>query len=66
MKSAAWRANEKHLRSRSGTGSVGVLNGDEMFCIAKGRNVHIVDRGIFYFYMVDERGKMKVAGLGID
>ena len=64
MKSAAW--NEKHLRSSSGIVSVGVLNGDETLCIAKGRNVYIVDRGLFYFYMVDERGKMKVAGLGID
>ena len=66
MKSAAWRANEKQLRSRSGMGDAGVLNGDETFCIAKGRNVYIVDRGIFYFYVVDEGGKMKVAGLGID
>ncbi len=66
MKSAAWRANEKHLRSRSGMGYAGVLNGDETFCIAKGSNVYIVDRGIFYFYVVDEGGKMKVAGLGID
>jgi hypothetical protein len=66
MKSDAWRANEKSLQSRSGMGSVGVLNGDEMFCIAKGRNVYLVDRGIFYFYLVEEGGKMKVAGLGID
>jgi len=66
MKSATWRANEKQLRSRSGMGDAGVLNGDETFCIAKGTNVHIVDRGVFYFYVVDEGGKMKVAGLGID
>jgi len=66
MKSATWRANEKHLRSRSGMGYAGVLNGDETFCIAKGSNVYIVDRGIFYFYVVDEGGKMKVARLGID
>jgi hypothetical protein len=66
MKSATWRANEKHLRSRSGMVYAGVLNGDETFCIAKGTNVYIVDRGIFYFYVVDEGGKMKVAGLGID
>ena len=65
MKSAAWRANE-HLQSRSGMGSAGVLNGHETFCIAKGSNVYIVDRGIFYFYVVDEGGKMKIAGLGIN
>jgi len=66
MKSATWRANEKNLRSRSEIAYAGVLNGDETFCIAKGSNVYIVDRGIFYFYVVDESGKMKVAGLGID
>ncbi len=66
MKSATWRANEKQLRSRSGRGDAGVLNGEKTFCIAEGRNVYIVDRGIFYFYVVDEGGKMKVAGLGID
>ena len=66
MKSAALPSNEKQLRSRSGMESVGVLNGDETFCIAKGSNVYIVDRGIFYFYVVQEGGKMKVAGLGID
>jgi len=66
MKSAAWRANEKYLRSKSGMDYAGVLNGDETLCIAKGSNVYVVDRGIFYFYVVDEAGKMKVAALGID
>ena len=66
MKSATWRANEKNLRRRSEIAYAGVLNGDETLCIAKGSNVYIVDRGIFYFYVVDEGGKMKVAGLGID
>jgi hypothetical protein len=66
MKSAAWRANEKYLRSRNGTDYESVLDGDETLCIAKGNNVYIVDRGIFYFYVVEENGKMKVAALGID
>lgn len=66
MKSATWRANEKHLRSMNGMDDPRVLDGDETLCIAKGNKVYIVDRGIFYFYVVDERGKMKVAGLGID
>lgn len=66
MKSAAWRANEKYLRSISGTDHAGVLNGDETFCVPEGTNVYIVDRGIFYFYVVDEGRKMKVAGFGID
>jgi len=66
MKSATWRANEKYLRSRSGMAYADVLNGDETLCIPKGNNVYIVDRGVFYFYVVEEGGKMKVAGLGID
>jgi hypothetical protein len=66
MKSAAWRANEKNLHSSNGMASEVVLNGEETFCIATGRNVYLVDRGIFYFYIVDEGGKMKIAGLGID
>jgi hypothetical protein len=66
MKSAAWRANEKYLGSRSGMDHSGVLNGDPTFCIPEGTNVHIVDRGIFYFYIMEEGNRMKVAGLGID
>jgi hypothetical protein len=66
MKSEAWRANERYLRSRSGMAHEDVLHGDETFCIAKTNNVYIVDRGIFYFYIVDEGRNMKVAGFGID
>jgi len=66
MKSATWRANEKYLRDRSGTDHAGVLNGDETFCVPQGINVYIVDRGLFYFYVVDEGRKMKVAGFGIE
>jgi hypothetical protein len=44
----------------------GVLNGNPTFCIPEGTNVHIVDRGIFYFYIIEEGNRMKVAGLGID
>lgn len=66
MKSAAWRANEKYLRGRSGMAHAGVLHGDETFCIAKTSNIYIVDRGIFYFYVVDEGHKLKVAGFGIE
>ena len=66
MKSAVWRANEKYLRSRNGTDHAGVLNGIDTFCIAEGTNVYLVDRGIFLFYIVNEGGKMRVAGLGIE
>ena len=44
----------------------GVLQGNETFCIPKTTNVYIVDRGIFYFYVVDEGRKMNVAGFGIE
>ena len=42
------------------------MNGNATFCVPEQVNVYIVDRGIFYFYIVEEGGKMKVAGLGID
>jgi hypothetical protein len=66
MKSPAWRANEKYLRDKSGIDQPTVLKGHETFCIAQTTNVYIVDRGLFYFYVVDEGGRMKVAGFGID
>ena len=66
MKSPAWRANQKYLISISGMDHGGVLNGDATFCIPEKTKVYIVDRGLFYFYVVEEGRKMKVAGLGID
>jgi hypothetical protein len=67
MRSATWQANQKYLiSSRTGMDHSGILNGDPTFCVPKQTNVYIVDRGIFYFYIVEEGGKMKVAGLGID
>jgi len=66
MKSSAWRYNQKHLISRSGMDQPGILNGDETFCVPEQTKVYVIDRGIFYFYIVEERGEMKVAGLGID
>lgn len=66
MKSPAWRANQKYLIASSGMDDGGVLNGDETFCVPQKTKVYIVDRGLFYFYVVEEGRKMKVAGLGID
>jgi hypothetical protein len=66
MKSPAWRENQKYLIARSGTDHGATLNGDATFCVPEKTRVYIVDRGLFYFYLVEERGKMKVAGLGID
>jgi hypothetical protein len=66
MKSPAWRANQKYLMTGSGVDHEGPLNGSETFCIPQKTKVYIVDRGLFYFYLVEEGRKMKVAGLGID
>ena len=66
MKSPAWRTNQKYFISISGMDHGGALNGDETFCVPGKTKVYIVDRGLFYFYVVEEGRKMKVAGLGID
>jgi hypothetical protein len=67
MRSATWQANQKYLISnRTGMDHNGILKGDPTLCVPKQTNVYIVDRGIFYFYIIEEGGKMKVAGLGID
>jgi len=66
MKSAAWRANQKYLITRSGMDHGGSSNGDATFCIPEKTKVYIVDRGVFYFYVVEEGHTMRVAGLGIE
>ena len=66
MKSPAWRANQKDLIASRGMDHGGALNGDATFCVPQQTKVYIVDRGLFYFYVVEEGRKMKVAGLGID
>jgi hypothetical protein len=63
MKSPAWRANQKYLRADV-DGSA--QNGAETFCVPEKDKVYIIDRGLFYFYVVEEGHKMKIAGLGID
>ncbi len=66
MKSPAWRANQNYLIASKGMDHAGALNGDATFCVPQNTKVYIVDRGLFYFYVVEEGRKMKVAGLGID
>jgi hypothetical protein len=66
MRSPTWQANQKYLISRTGMDHSGILNGNPTFCVPEQTNVYIVDRGIFYFYIVEEGDKMRVAGLGID
>jgi hypothetical protein len=66
MNSPAWRANQKYLIARSDMDDGEALNGSETFCVPRTTKVYIVNRGFFYFYLVEEGRKMKVAGLGID
>jgi hypothetical protein len=66
MRSRAWRANNRYLTHRSGYVHAGVDDGSPCLCVPERTKVYIVDRGIFYFYIIEERGRMRVAGLGID
>jgi hypothetical protein len=66
MKSPSWRANQKYLIAGSGMDHGGAQNGNETFCVPEKTKVYIVDRGLFYFYVVEEGRQMKVAGLGIE
>jgi len=65
MNSPTWRANQQYLIAR-GMDQEGALNGNATFCVPQQTKVYIVDRGLFYLYVVEEGRKMKVAGLGID
>ena len=66
MKSQAWRANQKRLIAGSGTGHPDVANGNSTFCISEQTKVYLIDRGMFYFYIIKEGRRMRVAGLGIE
>lgn len=66
MKSPTWLANQKYLVDIRGMGHEYALNGDETFCVPENTRVYIVDRGLFYFYVIEVGHRMKVAGLGID
>jgi hypothetical protein len=66
MRSAAWRAHYKYLTSRGGVTHLGVDSGHPDFCIPENTKYYIVDKGLFYFYIVEEKGKMKVAELAVD
>lgn len=66
MRSAAWRVRNNDRMNRSSTTHPGVSAGDPNFCILETTKVYIVDRGLFYFYIIEEKGKMKIAGLAID
>ena len=66
MRSAAWNANMKYFLSRGGITHLGTGTGHSDLCIPDGQKYFIVDRGLFYFYMIEENGRMKVAELAVD
>jgi hypothetical protein len=65
MRSAAWKANYADLTTRGGITHLGVFSGTPDFCVPENAKYYIVDRGVFYFYMVEDKGKMKVIELGV-
>ena len=66
MRSVAWRANVKNALRREGIGHLGVGTGGEWtLCIPDGVKYYYVDRGLFYFYFVEEKGRMKVVRFGM-
>jgi hypothetical protein len=64
MRSSVWRANAKYLLGKEGIGHLGVGSGHANFCIPDDVKYYNVDRGLFYFYFIEEKGRMKVAGFG--
>ena len=64
MKSVAWRKNSASL-IRQVPDSERITSGRDDFCVPDDVKVYIVDRGLFYFYFVEENGSMKVASLAI-
>ncbi len=65
MRSAAWRANYKYLVNRGGITHFGVRSGHSDLCIPNNVKYYIVSRGVFYFYIVEENGRMKVVELAV-
>lgn len=66
MSSEHWRKNRSYLRERGGDNRIIKTEKDgSHWCTGANENVYVVNAGIFYFYIVEEHGQMKVTGLGI-
>ena len=67
MRSAIWRANIKYLVSvDDGIGHLGVKRGGQWdLCIPDGVTYYFVDRGLFYFFFIEEKDRMKVVRFGL-
>lgn len=64
MNSVAWRENSAYLIDQV-PDSARITTGGPDFCVPEGVKIYRVDRGLFYFYFVEENRSMKVAGFGI-
>lgn len=67
MRSRVWRANIRTIVNREdGIAHLSVGEGGEWdLCIPRGTKYYIVDSGLFYFYFVEEKGRMRVARFGL-
>jgi hypothetical protein len=66
MRTASWRANIRSLLSREGIGHLRVDRGGQWdLCIPDGVTYYLVDRGLFYFYFIEEKGRMRVVRFGL-
>lgn len=67
MRSRVWRANIRMIVNRDdGIAHLSVGEGGEWtLCIPRGAKYYIVDTGLFYFYFVEEKGRMRVARFGL-
>lgn len=67
MRSRLWRANIRTIVNREdGIAHLSVGEGGEWDrCIPRGAKYYIVDTGLFYFYFVEEKGRMRVARFGL-
>lgn len=63
MRSAEWKANIKYLVNREGFIHLGVATGNADLCIPDNVKYFVVDRGLFFFYMIEESGQMRIVDL---
>lgn len=63
MKSKVWNENYKYLNGRSDANAIRTNN--ENLCVSDNEKYYTVAKGMFYFFMVEEQGKMKIVGLAV-
>jgi hypothetical protein len=66
MQTALWRKNIRRVLSKEGRAHLDVGQGSQSdFCVPDDVKYYIVDRGLFYFYLIEEDGVMKVVRFGL-